>query len=161
MLDAILDSTVRLLQNAGLNAHRSYPADRLDRTKEHICVSLKKGELLTSGMGNYLGCKRTDEGIAEMYGCKARLCLAADIYVPAAGSGASRCAALADSICSAMESAPQGLRVTQIECGDASFCGESGMFKSRCTVSCIAFPVRSVVRESGEFTDFILRGEVK
>lgn len=31
----------------------------------------------------------------------------------------------------------------------------------RCTVSCIAFPMRSVIRESGEFTDFVLRGELK
>lgn len=161
MFDSILDSVVGALKSAGLNSVRSYPAAKLDRSAEYVCISLKKGEILSSGMGNYLGCRQTEKGVAELYGFKAAVSIAADIYVPASGIGAGRCVALADSLCSALENAPQGLKVLGFDCGDAAFCSESRMFKSRCTVSCIAFPMRSVIRESGEFTDFVLRGELK
>lgn len=105
-----------------LNSLRSYPAAKLDRSAEYVCISLKKGEIFSSGMGNYLGCRQTEKGVAELYGFKAAVSIAADIYVPASGIGAGRCVALADSLCSALENAPQDLKVLGFECGDAVFC---------------------------------------
>ena len=51
MFDSILDSVVGVLKSAGLNAVRSYPAAKLDRSAEYVCISLKKGEILADGKG--------------------------------------------------------------------------------------------------------------
>lgn len=161
MFNLILDSVTELMKNAGIPAVRSYPATKLDRNSEAVCVSLSEAKLLSSAMGNYLGVEKISGNECEIYGCKAYITISLSIYAPASGKGPLKCFELAEKIRAALSTSELRVKLVEFACGDASFCADSGMFLCRCSALCLAFPLRSVEVGDGRFTDFVLRGELK
>lgn len=161
MLETVLDSVVGILTSAGINACAKYPETKIDRDTAIVCVSLRYGKISASGCGNYIGICDSGGTVTELYGSRAELCFALEMYSPAkSGFGASGCVRLFDSVAAVMSAYPEGLRMRSFDYGEAEFDAESRMFRSVCELKCGALLLREAEPETGVFTDFILRGEI-
>lgn len=161
MLEAVLDSVVGILTSAEINACIKYPETKIDRDIPIVCVSLRSGRISASGCGNYIGICDTGGTVKELYGSRAELCFALEMYSPAMPDyGAAGCVRLFDSVAAVLDTCPEGLKLRSFDYGEAEFDTESKMFRSLCELKCSAFLLREAEPETGIFTDYILRGEI-
>ena len=155
MFDNVITSVVNWLLDANINAVKKYPETKLDRKKSTVSVSIKSALMTSSGAGNYLGIYDYGGTLCEVYGSRAEICFALDIYTP------DNCTAeVFDDIANAVRSLPDGLKLKSLECVDTEFDANSGMFCLKCKLDCTAIMVRTENGEQSEFSDFVLRGEL-
>lgn len=160
MLDAVLDAVVTALCGAGLAALRQFPDSELDRDSGPVvCVGLKSNKLVSSGAGDYMG-EKTDGGtVSEVYGFRMEPVIALDVYSPDDGeNGAEGCVGTAEAVSAALPEFPSGLKVRELVCGETAFDGATEMFHMPVALSCAAFLTREMNGETGEFSDFVLKG---
>lgn len=155
MFDSVIASVITWLTGAGISAVGKFPDTAIGRDTAVVAVSVKSGVLTSSGAGNYLGIYEYGGTLKEVYGSRAELCFALDIYCPD-----SDCTAVFDDIAAEIYGLPDGLKLKCLECGSPEFDTASGMFRLSCSMKCTAILVRTEAEEQGEFTDFVLRGEL-
>ncbi|MGI5935762.1 MAG: hypothetical protein ACOX7I_03005 [Oscillospiraceae bacterium] len=161
MLNTVFSALVDALNRAGVEAVCQYPSAPLDSRKGPlVCVGVKSSKLLSPGAGEYLGLRRNGDGsITEAYGFRLELVLGLDIYSPhdAEPGGCLRCFG---EITMALREMPSGLKVRKLVCGVVSPDRATEMFRCPCELHCMAYLVCSASEETGEFTDFELKGTV-
>lgn len=155
MFDSIIDSVVTWLVNENINAVRRFPETKIDRAESIVAVSIKSAIMTASGAGNYLGIYEQGGVLCEVYGTRADMTFALDIYTPD-NSGTE----LFDNVADAVYALPDGLKLKSFECDSAEFDKESGMFCMKSRLNCTAIMVRAENTEHREFTGFVLRGEL-
>lgn len=160
MLDAVLDAVVSALNAAGAGALRQFPDAPLSRDAGPvICVGMKRNKLVSAGAGDYMG-ERTEGGtVSEVYGYRMEPVLALDIYSPDGGEyGAAGCLSAAAAVGAALPNFPAGIKPRALTCGETAFDTETGMFHMPAELSCAAFLTRELDAQTGEFTNFVLKG---
>lgn len=161
MLDTVISALVNILEAGGIRSVEQYPTDRLDpEAGSVVCVGVRSSKLLSSGAGEYLGIREEENGVsAELYGFRLELVLGLDIFSPdREGEGAMRCAALFSQISAALSELPSGLKNRGLICGKTAPDSLTEMFHCPCELHCAAYLVCEADEETGEFTDFVLRG---
>lgn len=162
MPDAVLDALTEALTAAGVRAVRAYPDTVLSRGEGPVvCVGMKANQLVSAGAGDYLGQETVNGVLAEVYGFRMDLTVSLDIYAPDDGRGAAACGLCAEAVCGAFSRFPSGLKPRALECGETAFDAETGMFRLPMSLRCAAFLLREKNSETGEFTDFALKGVVR
>ena len=164
MLDDVIDAICNVLSAAGINAAAQYPSAALVRDDAPmICVGIKNTKMLSPGCGDYLGMKTDENGnTSEVYGLRMELELGLDIYASYDQSdGASACLACFGEAVQALSQLPGGIRLKSLECGVPEPDSSSDMFKCRCGLKCTAYFMREEQEDTGEFTDFVLRGVLR
>ena len=160
MLNDILDAVISAMTNVGINAVSKYPGAALDRSETTVAVSVKHGQLSGSGCGNYLGTRESGGEISELYGCRAELEIAMDIYTAAPPEEAEKtCLDLLDELCTCVGEI-DGVRLVSLSCGDVHFDAQTEMLRCDASLSLLAFLVAEG-DGAGGFTDFVLRGVLK
>jgi hypothetical protein len=161
MLNAVVSALVDALNRAGVEAVCQYTPAPLDSRKGPlVCVGVKSSRLLSPGAGEYLGLRRNEDGsFTETYGFRLELVLALDIYSPC-DAEPSGCMDCFGDITMAARELPSGLKVRKLVCGVASPDKATEMFRCPCELHCLAYLVCSASEETGEFTDFQLKGTV-
>lgn len=158
MFKSVTDSIVQTLAGEGINAVAEFPPSRLDEGAAAVCVSLKSARISASGFGNYIGLGSSDGDVRELYGSKAELIIALDIYSPAAAAAAEAgCAEQAGLVSEKIRGVP-GLSITEFELGAVDYDPDSEMLRSRCTAKARALLVREL--SGGELSDYGLGDEV-
>lgn len=157
MYDAILEALVSALTAAGLNAMRQYPEARAGGPYPAVCVGLKSGKLLSAGAGDYLGQRDEGGAVRAVYGYRTEAVAALDLYAPEAAG----CLAGFSGVSGAAVEFPAGLRTRALVCGETVFDGETGLFHCPAELHFFALLTREADEETGEFTDFVLRGVLK
>lgn len=155
MFDNVLSSVLSWLNTANINAVSKFPDTAIDRDTAIVAVSIKSGVMSSSGAGNYLGIYEQGGTLRELYGSRAEIVFALDIYSPSGD-----CTEILDGIAENSYSLPDGLKLKSLECLAPEYDAESGMFRQKCSMKCTAILVRTESSEIGEFTDFVLRGEL-
>lgn len=155
MFDNVLSSVLSWLNSADINAVLKYPDTAIDRDTAVVAVSISSGVMSSSGAGNYLGIYEQGGTLKELYGSRAEITFALDIYSPSGD-----CTELFDAVAENTYALPDGLKLKSIECLSPEYDAESGMFRQKCSMKCTAILVRTQSGEIGEFTDFVLRGEL-
>lgn len=163
MTDTVLDAIVASLADAGIDAVRAYPNAALSRSRGPVvCVGMRSNRLLSPGMGDYLGQRAAPGAVSELYGLRAECAAALDIFSPDdAAFGAAGCVRCAEAVSSALAALPSGLRLRALRLGETEFDGETGMFRMTAEMDFTAFLVREMNADTGEFTDFTLKGVLK
>ena len=160
MFDSVLNSVISALKCQGIPAVRKYPGCVLDRSTAAAAVSLKAGSLTASGYGNYMGICEKDGEVRELYGTRGELKIGIEIYTPAASEHAEpECTALLGDICSCIGNI-DGIKLKSFESGEAEYDSETEMFRCESTLNATVYLICSS-DESGGFTDFVLKGELK
>ena len=161
-LDTIREQMAQCLKKAGLDAVCAWPEqDRVRRDGPVAAVSLRALEGGPGGFQDYLG-ERYNQDTGqweELYGKRARLTFALDLYAPAgAENGAAAVQRAADALAEALRrEAPPGLRVLELSCGETGFDREAGLYRCAAQAVCEAY-LYAVADESGAFLDFEVRG---
>lgn len=161
MLETVVTAVVTALGEKGIGATRRFPASRLDKGNSPVvCVGVKSSRLLSSGAGDYLGTRDdAEKGRTELYGFRSELVLSLDIY--SAKQGPEGCAKCFDAMTALLPGLPSGLKLKSLESGETVFDADTGMFMCPCRLECTAYLICQADEETGEFTDFILRGVLK
>jgi len=159
MIDTVLQGMVSLLQAAGIDAMLQYPTAALDRKRGPVvCAAVKEGTRTGSGLGDYLGMRETDGAELEVYGCRVELTVSLDIFVPWGEDSVSAAMQCFAAVSEALYAAPSGLKPQKIHCGAPKPDRETEMLKCPVEVDCTAVLICERNTESGEFTDFVLKG---
>lgn len=160
MFDSVLTAVVSALNNEGIPAVRKFPGCVLDRSSAAVAVSLKSGSVTASGCGNYLGICDYGGSLQELYGRRAELKIGLEIYTPAADSHAEpECTSLLGDICACVGNI-EGVKLRGFENSEPRYDPETEMFCCESVLSLRVYLVKSA-DNSGSFTDFVLRGELK
>ena len=166
MLDCVVSPVVDALCRAGIPAVRAFPQKPLGSGNETlVCVSVSQARGLPAGFGSYLGVETDpDTGISrEVYGARAELELALDIYVaPDAPDASAQALQTAGSVPDALRFLPEGLKVSSLSLGPLSHDPKTGRFTCRALLCASASFVADLSDDGdgGVFTDFILKGSV-
>lgn len=162
MIDTVLKNIVALLQNAGIDAMLQYPTTVLDRKRGPVvCVAVKSGTRSGCGLGDYLGIRSDNGAMRELYGCRLKLTVSLDIFVPWGEESISSAMECFSNISDALYALPSGLKPQKIHCGTAKPDKETEMLKCPAEMECVAVLICEKDAESGEFTDFVLKGVLK
>lgn len=163
MLDRIAQSLVDELQNVGISAGRAWPREAIRRTGTYVRLSIASAQQSEAGFARFLGFRRRDGGDgAELYGMRCRIGLRLDIYAGAdCENAAAECEKAMDGIMLALADCA-GVSISSVSCGETCHDRQTGMFLCRCRAETDTELIfRKTEEESGEFTDFILKGELR
>ena len=162
MLDAILKATLGALCDGGIFAVRSFPAGAIDEISDFaVCVSARRVSASDGAFSTYLGTRAREDGaLVEVFGQRCDFSLSVDIFSRPEG-GSALCAEIFDRVVAALGGLREGLRIREISCGKCSFDRDSGMLLCACEVLGAAFLICEGTSETGEFTDFVLKGEIR
>lgn len=163
MLDNITKGLIQALEQAGLEAGRAYPRSPLADGGVFVKIGLASARQSESGFARFLGLKEREEdkALIEVYGMKCELELRLDIYAGMEqDNAAARCETVLDDIMAALAQYG-GLSLHAVSCGEAAPDRETGFFRCRCTAQAGAELMFESAEETGEFTDFILKGELR
>ena len=78
-MEEILEQIVAALQAEGLQAVKKFPQIGLNREQSIVAVSVKSGDVLLPGFGQYLG---LDEDGQELYGWKNTVTVLLEVFAP-------------------------------------------------------------------------------
>lgn len=163
MLEKITESIVAALGEAGLNAGRSYPRAGVPQSGVFVKAAIRSVRQSESGFARFLGLREreSDGALTEEYGMRCDLEIALDIYAAMdSENAAADCEAAVDGVLEAM-AGYAGLKISSVACQQATPDRETGLFLCRCTAECGAMLTFDSDEETGEFTDFILKGELR
>ncbi|HHU21920.1 MAG TPA: hypothetical protein GXZ52_00645 [Clostridiales bacterium] len=161
MLNTVVSALADTLRQAGIEAVCQYHPAPLDNRKGPlVCVGVKSSKLVTSGAGEYLGLRRSEDGsFTEAYGFRLELVLGLDIYSPYDGEPGG-CLGCFGEISAALGRMPSGLKIRKLVCGVTAPDRVTEMFRCPCELHCMAYLICGAREETGEFTDFELKGTV-
>lgn len=145
MLETIASEIAEELNGAGINAVTAFSVSELCDAAAFVCIGLKSARISSSGLGNYIGVCTEDGQLKEMYGEKAEIVLALDVYSPA--NADEGCSELADSTRCALYNV-DGLSVTEFSFGQVEYDSASRMLRSRCSAKATAYLVREKLDSS-------------
>lgn len=154
----IRDAVIRSLQDGGLRAMASFPAERM-KAYDGVVAAVDVGAVESGAMGfcSYLGevCDPDTGAVRELYGKALDAEILVDIRAEQAALCQSGCETAADVLLGGL---PSGIR-----CGEQAWEGlkwekETGMFLRRGKLDCRAVFVAAGSEDAGTFLDFQLKG---
>ena len=145
MLETIADAVAGTLRSADINAVTAFSASELETAVPFVCVGLQSAKITSAGLGNYIGICSEDGQVREMYGEKADIVLALDVYSPASEN--EKCSEFADVVRHALRSV-DGMSVTEFSFGEVKYDGDSRMLCSRCSAKACVYLVREKLGSS-------------
>lgn len=163
MLAKIADSLVEALTQAGMQAGRAYPSAPAPDKGLFLRLGIAGAEQTEAGFARFLGLKEREEdkAMVEVYGMKCRLELRLDIYAGMeSANAAADCESAMDDIMQALAQYG-GLKIRSVKCGQAQPDRATGLFLCPCAMKAEAELMFEKGEEAGEFTDFILKGELR
>lgn len=161
-LSALREAVAEQLRDAGVNALTAMEPARAGRWRQAAAaVSLSRVECARGGFEDYLGTRREEDGgEREVYGRRAEITLAIDIFAPR-DAGAGACQETAER---AMESlirqGAAGLAALELQAGEVEFLERDGLYRQSLTCRCMAW----LLAEAGKgesFTDFEVKGRMR
>ncbi len=163
-LEMVRAAVLEVLQDADIPAAAAYSDDWAAAYDAPVLtVGVGSGSSVRVGFHDYLG-EQYDEKTAsyqERYGKVLDVSLALDAYSPRC-VGTAGCEAILDQVLSALTAAPpEGIRVWDMEWGEAAFDQKADLFHRRATLRCAAAFVATIQEETGLLLDFKLKGELR
>ena len=101
MFEELVSAIIDVLVKTGIPAAAQYRQELLSESRL-VCIGVRSGRLLSSGAGEYLGMRNGQ----EIYGFRAEICAAADVFA----RDANACLETLDALGRALRSLPAGLR---------------------------------------------------
>ena len=157
---AVLD----VFKDAGIPAAASYSDDWAAAYDAPVLtVGVGGGGSLQVGFHDYLGAEYDEKTASyrEQYGKVVEVSLLLDAYSPRS-TGAAGCETILDQALNALTAAPPaGVRLGDMEWGEAGFDRTADLFRRRATLRCAAAFVATFQEETGVLLDFKLKGELR
>lgn len=163
MLDNICESLVQALTQAGIQAGRAYPRESISGEGVFVKVAIHSARQSDSGFARFMGLteRASDGALTEVYGMRCEMALALDIYASMESeNGAVDCEKAVDALLAALAEM-KDLKISSVSASAVRPDADTGMFLCRCQAQAVALLTLERDDSAGEFTDFILKGELK
>lgn len=158
MFSNITRSLVDMLCESGIRAGRAYPTESIVRDGE--CFVRVRIELLRqsgAGFGGFIGIETDENGNRrELYGMRCEMEMALDIYA----GDAEKCEGAVDEIILALGQS-NGLDIREVKCSGVGLDRDTGLLLCPCRAGGELFLTLETENEEAQFSDFILKGEIR
>ena len=161
-MQRIIDAIFSAMQAAGFSAVRRGGSAKMGKlTAAKTAVSLASAVCTEPIAYRYLGTREQPSGIVlPLYGCKTALEAVLEVFAPRT-LGAAACSAEAEKLMQFLLGGIDGVRVQKLEVGPCTFEPEADVFCVKITLTAEGFLYALANEDDTEFTDFILKGEIR
>lgn len=161
-MDRLIEAVIALLRTEGIYAVRAFPQGAMPALKAPCtAVGLSRAKGAGRAVYTYLGMEENADGTqTPLYGRALETEIFLQVFCPR-GLGAQRCMEEAERVTTALALPSAIVKLGELEVGGCAYRAESDCYVCRLSVEAEAYVYAQANEEETEFTDFILKGEVK
>ena len=152
-----MEAVLTWLKDAGFQAVRRMPEGELpELSGAVVAVGLEKAEATDAGLYSYLGVTEMDGKTVSIYGRR----LEAEVVSPE-NLGAKACMEASSALLTKLSGGIPGLAISKTVMEGCRFEADMDCYCCKMTATALAYVYALANEEETEFTDFMLKGEVR
>lgn len=161
-MDELIAALLRALKNAGITAVKAFPEGVMPKLSGPVtAVGIQEMKSAANGAYTYLGMQADAEGtVRALYGRQLETEAYLQVYCPRSIGGRA-CMAESERVAALLAGMAGGVQIGSFSVGPCSYDAVSDCFRCTITAKARAYLYALANDDETEFTDFILKGEVK
>ena len=160
-MEQLIDAVLTWLKGAGFQAVRRMPEGEFpELSGAVVAVGLEKAEATDAGLYSYLGVTEMDGKTVSIYGRQLEAQVAMEVVSPE-NLGAKACMEASGALLTKLSGGIPGLTVTKTVMEACRFEADMDCYCCKVTVAALAYIYALANEDETEFTDFMLKGEVR
>ena len=159
-MEQLIDAVLTWLKGAGFQAVRRMPEGEFpELSGAVVAVGLEKAEA-TAGLYSYLGVTEMDGKTVSIYGRRLEAQVAMEVVSPE-NLGAKACMEASSALLTKLSGGIPGLAISKTVMEGCRFEADMDCYCCKMTVTALVYVYALANEEETEFTDFMLKGEVR
>ena len=160
-MEQLIDAVLTWLKGAGFQAVRRMPEGEFpELSGAVVAVGLEKAEATDAGLYSYLGVTEIDGKAVSLYGKRLEAEVAMEVVSPE-NLGAKACMEASGALLTKLSGGIPGLAIAKTVMEGCRFEVDMDCYCCKMTVTALAYVYALANEEETEFTDFMLKGEVR
>ena len=160
-MEQLMEAVLTWLKDAGFQAVRRMPEGEFpELSGAVVAVGLEKAEATDAGLYSYLGVTEMDGKTVSIYGRRLEAQVAMEVVSPE-NLGAKACMEASGALLTKLSGGIPGLTVTKTVMEACRFEADMDCYCCKVTVAALAYIYALANEDETEFTDFMLKGEVR
>ena len=156
-MEQLIDAVLTWLKGAGFQAVRRMPEGEFpELSGAVVAVGLEKAEATDAGLYSYLGVTET----VSIYGRRLEAQVAMEVVSPE-NLGAKACMEASSALLTKLSGGIPGLAIAKTVMEGCRFEADMDCYCCKMTVTALAYIYALANEDETEFTDFMLKGEVR
>ena len=156
-----MDAVLAWLKGAGFQAVRRMPEGEFpELSGAVVAVGLEKAEATDAGLYSYLGVTEIDGKAVSLYGKRLETQVTMEVVSPE-NLGAKACMEASSALLTKLSGGIPGLAIAKTVMEGCRFEVDMDCYCCKMTVTALAYVYALANEEETEFTDFMLKGEVR
>ena len=156
-----MEAVLQWLKGAGFQAVRRMPEGNVpELSGAVVAVGLEKAEAADAGLYSYLGVLETDGKAVSLYGKRLEAQVTMEVVSPE-DLGAKACMEASSALLTKLSGGIPGLTVTKTVMEGCRFEADMDCYCCKMTATALAYIYALANEDETEFTDFMLKGEVR
>ena len=160
-MEQLIDAVLTWLKGAGFQAVRRMPEGEFpELSGAVVAVGLEKAEATDAGLYSYLGVTEMDGKTVSIYGRQLEAQVAMEVVSPE-NLGAKACMEASGALLTKLSGGIPGLAIAKTVMEGCRFEADMDCYCCKMTATALAYVYALANEEETEFTDFMLKGEVR
>jgi len=160
-VEQLIDAVLTWLKGAGFQAVRRMPEGEFPELSDAVvAVGLEKAEAADAGLYSYLGVTEIDGKAVSLYGKRLETQVTMEVVSPE-DLGAKACMEASSALLTKLSGGIPGLAISKTVMEGCRFEADMDCYCCKMTVTALAYVYALANEEETEFTDFMLKGEVR
>ena len=160
-MEQLIDAVLTWLKDAGFQAVRRMPEGEFpELSGAVVAVGLEKAEATDAGLYSYLGVTEIDGKAVSLYGKRLETQVTMEVVSPE-DLGAKACMEASSALLTKFSGGIPGLAIAKTVMEGCRFEADMDCYCCKMTVTALAYVYALANEEETEFTDFMLKGEVR
>ena len=160
-MEQLIDAVLTWLKDAGYQAVRRMPDGNFpELSGVAVAVGLEKAEATDAGLYSYLGVTKIDGKAVSLYGKRLETQVTMEVVSPE-NLGAKACMEASSALLTKLAGGIPGLTVMKTVMEGCRFEADMDCYCCKMTVTALAYIYALANEDETEFTDFMLKGEVR
>lgn len=160
-MEQLIDAVLTWLKDAGYQAVRRMPDGNFpELSGVVVAVGLEKAEATDAGLYSYLGVTEIDGKAVSLYGKRLETQVTMEVVSPE-NLGAKACMEASGALLTKLSGGIPGLAIAKTVMEGCRFEADMDCYCCKMTVTALAYVYALANEEETEFTDFMLKGEVR
>lgn len=160
-MEQLIDAVLTWLKDAGYQAVRRMPDGNFpELSGVVVAVGLEKAEATDAGLYSYLGVTEIDGKAVSLYGKRLETQVTMEVVSPE-NLGAKACMEASSALLTKLSGGIPGLAISKTVMEGCRFEADMDCYCCKMTVTALAYIYALANEDETEFTDFMLKGEVR
>lgn len=160
-MEQLIDAVLTWLKGAGFQAVRRMPEGEFpELSGAVVAVGLEKAEATDAGLYSYLGVTEMDGKTVSIYGRQLEAQVAMEVVSPE-NLGAKACMEASGALLTKLSGGIPGLAIAKTVMEGCRFEADMDCYCCKMTATALAYIYALANEDETEFTDFMLKGEVR